>query len=64
MAAFTGVATGVFLALAWAFVVLRIVHSFIHCTYNRVMHRFTAYLLSSLVLWVIWVYLALQLLAQ
>jgi hypothetical protein len=28
---------------AWLFVVLRIVHSFIHCTYNRVMHRFAAF---------------------
>lgn len=64
MAAFTGVATGLFFAFAWSFVVLRVVHSVIHCTYNRVMHRFTAYLLSSLVLWAIWVYLALHLLAQ
>lgn len=64
MAAVTGVASGLFLALAWTFVVLRIVHSVIHCTYNRVMHRFTAYLLSSLVLWAIWVFLALHSLAQ
>jgi hypothetical protein len=64
MAAVSGIATDLFLALAWTFVVLRIVHSVIHCTYNRVMHRFTAYLLSSLVLWAIWVFLALHLLAQ
>jgi len=64
MAAVTGVATDLFLALGWTFVVLRMVHSFIHCTYNRVMHRFAAYLLSSLVLWAIWMYLALHLLAR
>lgn len=37
--------------LAWAYVVLRAVHSTIHCTYNRVTHRFAAYMLSSVVLW-------------
>lgn len=36
---------------AWAFVILRIVHSVIHCTVNIVNMRFAAYLLSSLVLW-------------
>lgn len=47
---------------AWSFVLLRAVHSLIHCTYNRVMHRFIAYLLSSLVLWGMWVAFALSLL--
>jgi hypothetical protein len=37
---------------AWAFVLLRVLHSAIHCSYNKVMHRFLAYLLSSLALWV------------
>ena len=37
---------------AWLFVVLRAVHSFIHCSYNNVMHRFIVYLASSLALWV------------
>ncbi len=44
--------------LAWLFVVLRAAHSLIHCTYNRVMHRFTAYLLSALTLWALWALLA------
>ena len=46
-----GVAT---LALAWAFVVLRVVHSGIQCTYNKVIHRFYAYLAGGLVLWMLW----------
>ena len=41
-------------ALAWAFVALRFLHSYIHCTYNRVMDRFKAYVLSGFVLWAIW----------
>ena len=28
---------------AWLYVFSRIVHSLIHCTYNRVMHRFAAF---------------------
>lgn len=37
--------------LAWAYVALRVIHSLIHCTYNKVMHRFAVYSSSSLVLW-------------
>lgn len=37
---------------AWVFVVGRVLHSLIHCSYNRVMHRFLVYLLSSLAVWV------------
>ena len=34
------------LALAWSFVALRAMHSAIQCSYNRVVHRFTAYALA------------------
>jgi hypothetical protein len=44
--------------LAWGFVILRAVHSLIHCSYNRVMHRFAAYLLSCLFLMFMWIRLA------
>ncbi|MCY7309098.1 MAG: MAPEG family protein [Rhodoferax sp.] len=40
---------------AWAFVGLRIVHSFIHCTYNKVMHRLAAFLSSFVLLVALWV---------
>lgn len=46
------------LVLAWAFVLLRYLHSYIHCTYNRVKDRFSAYLFSSVALWAIWAVLA------
>lgn len=36
---------------AWVYVVLRIMHSVVQCTFNHVMLRFTLYALSSLVLW-------------
>ncbi|WP_363322336.1 MAPEG family protein [uncultured Pseudoteredinibacter sp.] len=41
---------GLFVLLAWAYFGLRLIHSIIHCSYNAVMHRFLAYLLSSCVL--------------
>jgi hypothetical protein len=44
--------------LAWGFVVLRIVHSVIHCSYNNVNHRFAAYALSCLFLLFMWIRLA------
>jgi hypothetical protein len=46
--------------LGWAFFALRCVHSFIHTTYNRISHRFVVYFLSSLILWWMWLRLALQ----
>ncbi len=48
-------------ALAWLFVGLRIVHTFIHVTYNRVMHRFAAYVLSTVVVFLMWAQLAVSL---
>ena len=45
--------------LAWAFVLFRIAHSVIHCTYNRVLHRFTAYIGSAVVLFLMWARLAM-----
>lgn len=47
-------ATPLLLAGAWAFVILRALQSLIHCTYNRVMHRFSVYLLSTLILYAMW----------
>ncbi len=46
------------LGLAWAFAILRIVHSLIQCGYNRVMHRFHAYLAGGLALFALWAVLA------
>lgn len=46
------------IALAWIYVGLRAAHSLIHCTYNKVTHRFLAYAASCVVLALIWVQLA------
>jgi hypothetical protein len=48
------------LILASAFVLGRYAHSFIATTYNKVMHRFYAYLLSSMLLWAMWLLFAID----
>lgn len=49
------------LALAWVFVLLRVAHSLIQVTYNRVMHRFTVFVLGMACVFVMWVLFAAQL---
>ena len=41
----------IYLMAAWWFLVFRIIHSLIHCTHNKVEHRFVAYMLSAVALW-------------
>ena len=41
--------------LSWLYVTSRYIHSFIHITYNQVMHRFSVFIFSSFVLLAIWV---------
>lgn len=50
----TGGSTPGFVAAAWAYVGLRALHSLIHVTYNRVVHRFLAYVASTLLLFGLW----------
>ena len=45
----------VLVALAWTFVGLRYIHSFIHITYNRVLHRFSVFVFSSVILFALWI---------
>ena len=44
----------VIVVLAWTFVGLRYIHSFIHLTYTRVLHRFPVFVFSSVVLFALW----------
>jgi hypothetical protein len=45
---------GWLVAGAWCFVLLRYAHSAIQCSYNKVLHRFAAFLLSLLLLTGLW----------
>jgi hypothetical protein len=50
LAALTGGNDGTALALAWAYVSIRIVHSLVQATVNRIVVRFSLFVLGSLVL--------------
>ena len=49
------------LALAWAYVALRALHSFIHIVPKKVPQRFLAYLASNVVLSAMWIGFAVEL---
>ena len=49
---------------SWAYVALRVAHSLIHCTYNRVMHRFAVFGCGFLLLTVLWVAFAVGLVGK
>jgi hypothetical protein len=51
-----------FVVLAWLFVVMRLVHVYIHLTSNRVGQRFAAFAAGVLVLLVMWVIFVVRLL--
>lgn len=56
-----GEGTPAFVLAAWAYVALRTVHSLIHLTYNRVVHRFLAYAASGVLLFGMWIAFAVAL---
>ena len=62
MAFLTGHVDGLFMALAWTFLALRIGHSIVHLSYNNVMHRLALFALSNVVVVVIWWVLLLRML--
>ena len=54
VAAYAQMVTPLTLTLAWVFVALRALHSYIQCTYNKVMHRFKSYVAGAVALWLLW----------
>ena len=57
----TGLADGVAIALSWAFVLARIIHSCIHIGANVVIQRFYAFLAGFSCIALMWVWFALRL---
>ncbi|TDR19533.1 MAPEG family protein [Marinicella litoralis] len=51
----TEVQAQILLNMAWLYVGLRYFHALIHIFYNKVLYRFTVFLISSLVLLAMWV---------
>jgi hypothetical protein len=56
----TGGSTAGFVTAAWAYAGLRALHSLIHVTYNRVMHRFLVYVSSTVLLFGMWIAFAMR----
>jgi len=54
---------GDYLVLAWLYAGLRYAHACIHITYNKLRHRMLAFLAGMVVLAVMWIRLAIQLIA-
>jgi len=52
----------IYLFASWFFVVFRIFHSVVHCTFNAILLRFSLYVVSTLSLWFIILRAALGLL--
>ena len=50
--------------LAWAYVVLRVLHSFVHLTYNHVLHRFALFATSNVILTLQWLLLGTALISH
>ncbi len=47
--------------LAWAYVALRLVHSAVHLTYNRLFHRLLSFAASNFALMALWGWLLVRL---
>lgn len=52
--------SSVLVGLGWAYVIARVVHSVVHVTYNNVVHRFWAFVVSNAILIAMWVALGLS----
>lgn len=57
----TGLGDGIFLILAWAFVLSRLAHSYIHVGSNYVPHRLFAFAAGLAVLAAMWLWFAVRL---
>lgn len=49
----TGNVDTLHVACGWIFVIFRMLHSIVHCTFNHVMTRFGCYAISTAAVWVI-----------
>jgi hypothetical protein len=64
LAIITRQADAAFVGLAWVYVVLRVLHAYVHVTSNRIAVRGPAFAASLLVLFVMWVVFAVRILAR
>jgi hypothetical protein len=51
--------TPLMLGVAWVYVITRLAHALIHLTYNHVIHRLLAFMLSCICIFIMWLLLIL-----
>ena len=51
-----------FVAMAWIFVLSRLVHAYVYTTTNHIQRRFAAFLVGSIVLMLMWIVFAVRIL--
>jgi len=59
-ALFLGLDSAWLIYLGWGYVICRGIHAFIHLTYNKVYHRLTAFMLSNVLVFTMWVIIIIQ----
>ena len=55
-----GIESGTALFFAWMFILLRVAHSYIHLTYNHILHRMLTFWASFMCVMVLWINLLIQ----
>lgn len=60
VAMFLNFQNSVLIICAWLFVISRVIHAFIHLTYNNVVHRMLAFLVGTSCIVVMWLVLAVH----
>ena len=55
-----GIESLIALVFAWLFIILRVAHSYIHLTYNHILHRMLTFWASFMCVMVLWINLLIQ----
>lgn len=55
-----GLESDLIIILSWLFVITRIAHSYIHITYNHIIHRIIAFMLGNLCVLLLWITIVLN----
>ena len=55
-----GLDSALLIYLGWGYVIVRAFHAFIHLTYNKVVHRITAFMLSNVMVITMWGIIIIQ----
>ena len=55
-----GIENNFIIVLSWLFVISRAAHSYIHITYNHILHRIIAFMIGNFCVLLLWVFIVLN----